>query len=904
MSKVLRASIYIATAGAVYGLGKVASAALSSASAVDKARLAARQYGPELGRVAKAAAAVRSVARGSYNAAAHNLRDALRAPREKISPLVLHPIEQPGKIHMPDHTVLEQFQRHQSNAGIIKNAIPGMKDSAAFRVSRELERENAAKQRLATRVQIHEQNLAFRTAQAKQSAALAVSRTQMRAAALENAAANRAQKNVALALRGMGELRGWYRTLFGAAKSTTAKMAASGANSLGIVSGVKTAKQSLSSLRGAMQGVSQYWLPIVASLGAGAGLLSGAGSMGQRAADLSVSRESAVVTFDTLLGDQQKSKDMIEKLTRFAVATPFQMEDVTAAARRMLRVETDVNKNMDLVKLAANISALTPGSSVEDVGRGITQAATSGEFEILKGTYGIPLFARQFDKKAGEKGFKEDVIKMITQKFEEMTGGRDLVKALSTTTFGLMSTIRDSIDNTLRTIGDRFIQTPLMKGGMQGVIAWLDSLTKGVEQVFDGEELTQSPFVNSLSRMIGRTVKLLEWSIDKIVFYGTKAADWFDALPVEWQDGLVVGLFGAAGLGILSAIAVPLVAIMGALWPAIAAVGSALFAFGSSAALPLLGLALPTLGTLFVGLTASLYDFSDTIGGNLRRAYETIGPYVRDFVMMMVEGLPKAWATFTKQASPAVYRLYKAFVRLRDALAPILETFLIFINRGERSQEVFEGLGRAFGVAFGILLDTGTFAIDIISWGVKELGEQVRDLTFDIYAATAAFSDMFNPKKKEEFWESAEKFGLALYDVVTMPLRNAAIIMLDLYRGVAGIIAQVTGLDSTELFAEIDKTRANISEGLSKRWESPDHAAMDTGTDKNVFPPEVCSTVEVTTPIKIDGEKVAKGQAKVQMRSRASGRGGSPMTPDEVGYVINNGRIRAVGYEFATSPTK
>lgn len=908
-NKVLRATIAIATAGAVYGLGKVAKAALQSAGGIERAELAAARFGPKAAKVFKALKAVREVSHGSFIAAARNIRSASRGSPVSAR-MYDHPVLPPiGKAHVPARSTMESFARLSAEAENIRaQSKAKMSVRRSMALALRLRAQEAAAAKEASRAIRHEDNIRLRHEALKQQIVRANIRLEMQRAQLENAASNRALSNIQTTIRGMSEIRSWYRMLFGTAKSTAASMRSARVTDLGIGDGMRHAGKAIAAVQTQARGFFNYWLPLIASMGAGVGLLSGAKGFGQRAVDLSVSRESAMITFDTLLGDKSKSADIIDRLTRFAVATPFQMEDVTQASRRLLRVTNEVGKNMDLVRLSANIASLTPGSSVEDVGRGVTQAATSGEFEILKGTYGIPLRASMFEKKPGEVGYSEDVINAIKAEFARQTGGRDLVTALSMTTAGLMSTVKDAIDTVLRQLGDSVVQAPTMKGALTAAITWLDSLGVAVKSVMADEVPTQSPLVNSVARVIGKVADMVSYTIDTLVSAGESFSAWFSTLDPTMQDGIVTAIFGSMGLGVVSAVAVPLLGVLLALWPVIEGIGVALLGMATSLAGFALGLALPTLGATLALAVASVYDFSSSLQDNLLAAFNAVAPYVRDFFNMMRDGLPVFAAQFIEPVLPALAGLRESFRGLLTSLWPILETFLVFINDGPRSQEVFYGLGSAVGSVVSGLIGMVTFAVDTVKWFVDSFSMSIRDIIYDVYSVVAAVADMFNPNKS--LWTSISNFGAAISDLLTTPMR---IFFVQVFHGIAQLSDKLGDFITTVLPTSMGgvglglkaisrgamKLADSTSEGASKRWKHPDHAAMDGLSTRQIATPPNQPTVAVTVPLTLDGEKVAQSQAKIHMRSRAGGRGGDPMEPEEIGYVISGGRISAVGYNYA-----
>jgi hypothetical protein len=67
---------------------------------------------------------------------------------------------------------------------------------------------------------------------------------------------------------------------------------------------------------------------------------------------------------------------------------------------------------------------------------------------------------------------------------------------------------------------------------------------------------------------------------------------------------------------------------------------------------------------------------------------------------------------------------------------------------------------------------------------------------------------------------------------------------------------------------------------------------------------EVAGEIDATVaqPIEIDGEKVGESISKVTVRARNAGRGGNPVSPEEMGFVLEGGtRIQPVNFSDVAS---
>lgn len=173
------------------------------------------------------------------------------------------------------------------------------------------------------------------------------------------------------------------------------------------------------------------------------------------------------VAFNTMLGSQEKSTELMAQLTQTAAITPFGLQDVAGGAKQLLAygvAAEDVNDTLiRLGDIAAGLS-IPLGDLVYLYGTTMTQGRMfTQDLRQFQGR-GIPLadeLAKQFgvtkDKvgelvTAGKVGFEEMNQAIISLTSE---GGKfgGLMEAQSKTIVGQISNLEDAIDNMFNKIG-------------------------------------------------------------------------------------------------------------------------------------------------------------------------------------------------------------------------------------------------------------------------------------------------------------------------------------------------------------------------------------------------------------------------------------------------------------------
>lgn len=148
----------------------------------------------------------------------------------------------------------------------------------------------------------------------------------------------------------------------------------------------------------------------------------------------------------------------IQEMRKYATATPFSSSDVMAAGSRAVGVAGG-NTTManELVKVAGDMAALTPGKTMMDAMEALADAKT-GEMERLK-EFGFKVTADEFKGFVG-KGAKDNLTDaetnkaystLVNKKLNPYFGGG--AEKISKTTGGKISTIQGNISSGLQDAG-------------------------------------------------------------------------------------------------------------------------------------------------------------------------------------------------------------------------------------------------------------------------------------------------------------------------------------------------------------------------------------------------------------------------------------------------------------------
>lgn len=247
-----------------------------------------------------------------------------------------------------------------------------------------------------------------------------------------------------------GLLRKWglgVELMFDAGRSMVQMTRASKA-----VAALKTGYEALGTSASRVQdGLAKIGLGL-APLGIGFGLLA------HQASGLASDLEAQALTMRVLLGSQEKAAALMGQIRDYAASTPFEQGDLIEGSKRLLKLTgSNVDANMDLLKLTAQMAALNPGRSMADAAEAVLDAAQGTGFERIK-ELGFFTGMGQDDFKAlgkpGGKAWADGIIASFREQVATKLQGGDLVAELGNTFTGRLSTLKDAFSNALLPVGE------------------------------------------------------------------------------------------------------------------------------------------------------------------------------------------------------------------------------------------------------------------------------------------------------------------------------------------------------------------------------------------------------------------------------------------------------------------
>lgn len=213
---------------------------------------------------------------------------------------------------------------------------------------------------------------------------------------------------------------------------------------------------------------------------AGLGVTAMLGGIVAHSSSLAANLEAQQLTMRVMVGDADKAQGLMDEIIKKASSTPFEQGDLIEGSKRLLRLTGDnVDMNLELLDLVSTMAALDPTKNVTDAVEAVLDATSGGGFERLK-EFGLSLRADEFKKsgKPGGKAWADAVIDTVKTTMDQRTNGEDIVAALSETTMGRFSTLKDNVNLLFLGIGE--IMQDNVKDGLVDIIALLGEVNKGL----------------------------------------------------------------------------------------------------------------------------------------------------------------------------------------------------------------------------------------------------------------------------------------------------------------------------------------------------------------------------------------------------------------------------------------
>lgn len=890
----IKAAIVIGTAAAVYGIAKLRDTSKEAEDAINGVNTAGAKTPSTFSRMMNAVKILRT---GAGAVKGTNITDAFK--RGIFSAL----FGRRGGSTAPDMAAAMHRANDASRlAAQAKKSLLEAQTWAAHEYAGGLKQSERAEVEEFVRSEKAKYTVAKATAKALNEEYVAMKRNRQQALT-----ATRQSISATNTLTGVArEARNWYKMLFG----TVAK----GASTHGLRAISQATTVVSRTVQTANNNIRQSYSNLAAAIGSGVlavggmSLLGGSAGLGSRAFSLSREREDAKTTFDTLLGSRRDSEDLVARIEKYAAKTPFQTADIMGASRNLMSISgRDVAKNEHLYKLAAKMAALRPGTTVEEASQAIVRG-TFGEFDPLK-TFTITASAAKFKKygEVGGKAYAEGVVKEIEAQFDAKTGGRDIVGALAMTMSGMMSTIKDSLDIPLTSIGDKLVEGLGVKGLMAGYIeqatyfgTYFAGLLSGKAMGRGGRNFAD-PKMASGVKALAEVINLV---VTRVIKYGKMAVttlqslwSWFEALGSSAQRTLTGILIGFGGLSTVIGIVTPVMLAFGAvvalLWAPLAAVvelvGSAGVAL--SAAFGIVAVAaIATLGVAFMAFR----NKGESVWNTLTRVKDVIVDELTYAWKALTLVMLSAWNVLAPELLPAWNALQDAFAKLQPRLIELWNAM------GGATLDVRDlaSVGKVLGEVFAFVLYQSVLFVTNSMNGLGMVLEWIapwfRSTVSDVKSIVKAFVDLISGTNAAG--ASLKTMVLGMLDLVVTPFRLVISELLRLLGFALQKGADIARPFSTTIAGMLDEAtmatktaQKDVIEGFLK------NRAEALGGDSGMHV-KVSGDIKATIPVQLnlDGGKVAEATATAEMRARNSGRGGNPMTPEEIGFVINDGKIRTV----------
>ncbi len=244
----------------------------------------------------------------------------------------------------------------------------------------------------------------------------------------------------------------------------------------------KTADGNKSAKEGA-KGTSRSILSDLANIKAGWDMATGAIGAGAKAVWSAVKEafkfETLTIQFSVLMGSMSKAKERMKEMADFAASTPFSMEEVVTASRQLYVFSDGALGASNSLRLVGDAAAAV-GQNIQEVSFWVGRAYSMikggqpfGEAAMRLQEMGIitPEVRTKMEdlQAAGAANIK--VWEVLSDRLLQFKGG---MAQLSQTGDGLVSTLKDTWTESIRTFGQSFME--VSKTAIGGLIEWLGKL--------------------------------------------------------------------------------------------------------------------------------------------------------------------------------------------------------------------------------------------------------------------------------------------------------------------------------------------------------------------------------------------------------------------------------------------
>lgn len=201
----------------------------------------------------------------------------------------------------------------------------------------------------------------------------------------------------------------------------------------------------------------------------GAGLLAlGAGLFEAASSGLSMNNamEQATAKINAFTKDGAKTADILEMIRDRASRTPFEFQEMAAAASGLLPAAKQAGIGLEeLIGQAEVLAASNPAEGLEGAAFALKEAV-SGDFTSIIERFNLP---RTMINQLKEEGIPN--LEIVSRTMQELGLDTDLVSALAETAQGRWSTFKDTLTNVAATVTQPIFDT--FSKGLGDVNTWL-----------------------------------------------------------------------------------------------------------------------------------------------------------------------------------------------------------------------------------------------------------------------------------------------------------------------------------------------------------------------------------------------------------------------------------------------
>ena len=242
-------------------------------------------------------------------------------------------------------------------------------------------------------------------------------------------------------------------------------------------------------------------------------LLAGVVALAHSAAEL----EKLTVGFRSITGSAENAGKMVARLNQFAASTPFQLANISRAARQLLAVRVKESALTKELRMLGDIAAAS-GNQIEDIASIFAKVQAKGKVELENlnqlAERGIPIFD-QLRQTTGDANMEFGAGAVSVEQFNDALrnmvaeGGfaEDAMVNLSETISGKFSTMLDVYQQATAQAGEAI-------GLTQAISKHLEGSIREMKQIMGLSEATKKIVAEDTAKLIQRANKVTQASFE------------------------------------------------------------------------------------------------------------------------------------------------------------------------------------------------------------------------------------------------------------------------------------------------------------------------------------------------------------------------------------------------------